>query len=285
MTILTTDTTPGVSWGAILAGAVAAAALSFVLLILGFGLGLSVVSPWDGRGATAAAIGITGILWITFTQIAASGLGGYLAGRLRIRWYNVHSDEVFFRDTAHGLVTWAVATLLAAAVFTGSLATVISGGAKATASIVGGATEVAGSMAEGNNVDGSQITDYFVDSLLRPAENASTTMSAADNEVRTSELTTILARSLPEVELSAQDSEYLARVVARDTGLTTQQAQARVNEVTTDLREAVTTAQAAADEARKATAYTAGWMFIALLCGAFFASWMATFGGRLRDQI
>lgn len=284
MTILTTDTTPGVSWGAILAGAVAAAALSFVLLILGFGLGLSIVSPWDGRGASAAAIGITGILWITFTQIAASGLGGYLAGRLRFRWYNVHSDEVFFRDTAHGLVTWAVATLLAAAVFTGSLATVISGGAKATASIIGGATEAAGSMAEGSDVNGPQITDYFVDSLLRPAANSTNTLSAADSEVRARELTTIFVRSLPEVELSTQDSEYLARVVARDTGLTTQQAQARVNEVTTGLREAVTSAQAAADEARAATAYTAAWMFISLLCGAFFASWMATFGGRLRDQ-
>lgn len=285
MNTLTTDTTPGVSWGAILAGAVAASALSFLLLILGFGLGLSMVSPWDGEGANVAALGITGILWITFTQIASSGLGGYLVGRLRFRWYSVHSDEVFFRDTAHGLVTWAVATLLATVVFTGSLATVVSGGAKATASIVGGATQAAGSMTEGVDVNGSQITDYFVDSLMRPAANSSTSLSAEDSEVRAGELTRILMRSLPEVQLSTQDSEYLARVVARDTGLSTQQAQARVNEVTSNLREAVVTAQAAVDEAREATAYAAGWMFISLLCGAFFASWMATFGGRLRDQI
>ena len=138
MNTITTDATTSVSWGAILAGAVAAAALSFVLLILGFGLGLSIVSPWDGRGVSAAAIGVTGILWITFTQIAASGLGGYLVGRLRTRWTDVQADEVYFRDTAHGLVTWSIATLLAAVVFTGSLATVVSGGAKAGTSILGG---------------------------------------------------------------------------------------------------------------------------------------------------
>ena len=73
----------GVSWGAILAGAAAAAALSLILLILGTGLGLSSVSPWAGQGASAIAFGLTTIAWLTFTQLAASGMGGYLAGRLR----------------------------------------------------------------------------------------------------------------------------------------------------------------------------------------------------------
>lgn len=285
MTIITQDSNNGVSWGAILAGAVAAAALSFALLILGFGLGLSIVSPWDGQGASAAAIGITGILWITFTQIAASGLGGYLVGRLRTKWNDVNTDEVYFRDTAHGLVTWAVATLLAVAVFTSSLASVVTGGAQAGASIVGGSSRLASTMAQGTEVDWSQVTEYFTDSLLRPASNVSSNVSPEDAEARGRELATILIRSLPEVQLSTEDSEYLARVVTQNTGLSPQQAQARVNEVTSGLREAVTSAQEAVDEARAATAYTAGWMFIALLCGAFFASWMATIGGRLRDQL
>lgn len=284
MNNITTDTTAGVSWGAILAGAVAAAALSFVLLILGFGLGLSIVSPWDGQGVSAAAIGLTGIVWITLTQIAASGLGGYLVGRLRNRWLDIHADEVYFRDTAHGLVTWSVATMLAAVVFTGSLGTVITGGAKAGESVVGGATQAVGSMADTVDGNGTKIANYFVDTLLRPAADSGSTLSADEAEVRGNELSTILMRSLPEVELSTQDSAYLAQVVARDTGLSAQQAQARVSEVTAGLREAVASAQEAVDEAREGAAYTAAWMFISLLCGAFFASWMATFGGRIRDQ-
>src|ERR1700709_540767 len=100
-----------VSWAAIFVGAAAAAALSLVLVILGFGLGLSSVSPWSNVGATAGTIGIATILWITFTQFAASGVGGYLAGRLRIKWAALHTDEVYFRDTAHGFMAWAAASL------------------------------------------------------------------------------------------------------------------------------------------------------------------------------
>src|SRR5476649_1162224 len=94
--------TAAVSWGAIIAGGVGAAALSLILLILGMGLGLSSVSPWTDRGVTATTFGVSTILWLTFTQLAASGMGGYLAGRLRSAWLDVHTDEVYFRDTAHG---------------------------------------------------------------------------------------------------------------------------------------------------------------------------------------
>lgn len=97
-------TTSGVSWSAIFAGASTAAALSLILLILGVGLGFSAISPWSNSGVSATAIGISTILWLAFTQIAASGLGGYLSGRLRIRWLTVHTDEVYFRDTAHGFL-------------------------------------------------------------------------------------------------------------------------------------------------------------------------------------
>jgi hypothetical protein len=86
-----------VSWGAILAGAAAAAALSLILLLLGTGLGLSSASPWANQGAGATTLGVSTILWLTFTQLVASGMGGYLAGRLRTRWISVHTDEVYFR--------------------------------------------------------------------------------------------------------------------------------------------------------------------------------------------
>src|SRR6185312_8668571 len=112
---LATNGGSGVSWSAIFAGAAAAASLSYILIILGFGLGLSSVSPWTNTGAAATTIGVATIIWLTFTQIVASGMGGYLAGRLRIKWASVHTDEVYFRDTAHGFLSWAVASLVVAA--------------------------------------------------------------------------------------------------------------------------------------------------------------------------
>jgi hypothetical protein len=114
----------GVSWGAILAGAAAAAALSFILLILGVGLGLSSISPYQYN---ATPLGTASIAWIAFTQLAAAGIGGYMAGRLRVKWASIHTDEVYFRDTAHGLLAWAVATLVTVAVLAGGARAVLSG--------------------------------------------------------------------------------------------------------------------------------------------------------------
>ena len=98
----TPETASAVSWGAIAAGAAAAAALSLILLLLGVGLGLSSVSPWAGAGVSTAGFGVSTIVWLTLTQLLASAVGGYLAGRLRTRSIAAATDEVYFRDTAHG---------------------------------------------------------------------------------------------------------------------------------------------------------------------------------------
>jgi hypothetical protein len=270
-----------VSWGAILAGATCAATLSFVLLILGFGLGLSAISPWANAGFDATTIGISSIVWVAFTQIAASGLGGYLAGRLRVKWVGVHSDEVYFRDTAHGLTSWAVATLFAAALLTSAVSGILSGGVKA------GAASAAGSLVETITDISDQQTNYFVDSLLRSAQGVGDNQRA-DDDVR-NELSTIVFRDLIDGELSAEDSRYAAQIVANYTGLTQQQAQSRVTTIVSAAQETATEAQQqaldAVDAARESAAYSALWMFVALLCGAFFASFMATFGGRQRDSV
>ncbi|MBU2411037.1 MAG: hypothetical protein KKC79_20600, partial [Gammaproteobacteria bacterium] len=134
MDVLHDNAGSGVSWGSIFAGAVGAAALSLILLLLGTGLGFSSVSPWAGDGASAKAIGWSAIAWLTFTQIAASGLGGYLAGRLRSKWAGLHTDEVYFRDTAHGFLAWGVATLVTAAMLTSAIGSIVGAGAKAGAS-------------------------------------------------------------------------------------------------------------------------------------------------------
>ncbi|STR23831.1 Uncharacterised protein [Janthinobacterium lividum] len=294
---------PGVSWGAVLAGAAAAAALSFILLILGVGLGLSSVSPWSFN---ATAIGVSTIAWLAFMQLAASGIGGYMAGRLRVKWSAIHTDEVHFRDTAHGLLAWAVATLITVAVMAGGTRAVLSGAidagsgvaaAVAPAAAAGaGATGAAGANAgEGG---GANPLDYFSDMLLRapaaPATAAATTgtlavptvnAGTADQRVETGR---IFATSLSTGSLAADDRAYLGQVVASRTGLTQAEAEARVDAVygraAKAAADAKARAQQAADTARKAGAHTALWMFVALLLGAFVASLAATFGGRQRDH-
>jgi len=277
------DHNPGVSWGAILAGAACAAALSFILLILGFGLGLSAVSPWSNTGASLAAIGVSSILWVTFTQIAASGMGGYLAGRLRVRWSNVHSDEVYFRDTAHGLITWAVATLAAAVLLASTLTTVLGGGLQAGAAVGGevmeGASDTVSSLA-------SESDDYFTDALFRSPQGQRT--EAVEQGTR-AEIATIFVRSLSRGEINPGDTQYVSSVISRHTGLSQREAEDRLTQIFEQARQSAQdleeSAREAADVARKTASYSALWMFIALLTGAFFASLMATFGGRQRDSL
>jgi len=271
----------GVSWGAILAGASCAASLSFLLLVLGFGLGLSAVSPWTDAGASLAVIGISSVLWVSFTQIAASGLGGYIAGRLRVRWDGVHNDEVYFRDTAHGLVTWAISTMLAATLFASTLGNILGGGVSAGAQLGGSAVEAVASGAA------SVGDSYFSDALLRRSAN-NNQPDSVDQEVR-SELSTILMRSLAEGELRDDDAQYLATVVSRYTGVSPNEASTRVSQIYQRAQQAAAEVEAeareAADTARKSAAVTALWMVVALLCGAFTASLMATWGGRQRDAL
>jgi len=117
-----------VSWGSILAGATAAAALALILAMLGAGLGLSAVSPWAYTGVSAKTIGISAIVWLILTQIFVSGLGGYLAGRLRTRWVAINADEVYFRDTAHGFLAWAVSAIITAALLSSAIGSIASTG-------------------------------------------------------------------------------------------------------------------------------------------------------------
>jgi hypothetical protein len=113
---------------AVIAGAFVAAALWLILLALGTGLGLSSVSPWSNVGASASTINSAAIVWLIIIEIVASAMGGYLAGRLRTRWATIHTDEVYFRDTAHGFLVWAVGLVITAS-FLASAATSMVGSA------------------------------------------------------------------------------------------------------------------------------------------------------------
>jgi hypothetical protein len=279
------STLSGVSWGAIFAGAAAAAALSLILVLLGFGLGFSAVSPWANEGVSAKGLGISTIVWLAVTQIIASGAGGYIAGRLRVKWAYMHGDEVYFRDTAHGFLAWCVATLVTATLVAGSVSSLVSGGVQAGAQVAGGAasamTQVAGTAAANTNSD---QYGYYIDSLFRDDRPAAVSDDAARGTV-----TRIFVRSLSDGQLAPEDRTYLAQLVAQRTNLTQADAERRVDEVYARTQKAVAdaklAAQQAADTAAKVAAWTTLWMFVALLAGAFFASFAATFGGRRRDAV
>jgi hypothetical protein len=251
----------GVSWGAVFAGAFAAAGLSLALVALGTGIGFSAVSPWANAGASASAIGWTAIGWLVLMQIIASAVGGYLAGRLRTKWVNVHTHEVYFRDTAHGFLVWAVSLVVTGAFLTSAAASMIGGAERA------GASAVAATQGQ------SRPNGYLVDTLLR----TSPSRPDQDTAVR-GEVTLILANALREGSIPPADRAYLAQVVAEKTGTSQADAQRRVDD-------AYARAVQTADTARKAIAHSMYWTFLALLIGAFVATFAATIGGKQRDRV
>ena len=288
-----------VSWGAILAGAAGAAALSLILLVLGVGLGLSAVSPWAQTGASAKTFGVSTILWFTFTQLVASAMGGYLAGRLRTKWASVPSDEVYFRDTAHGFLAWAIASLATAALLTSVIGTIVGGGVQAGASVVGGVASTAAVATAGTAISGTAIESksdgasgpmaYFVDSLFRRDSGGPAPLPSDANAPAplSAEVTRILMNTIRAGTLPAADARYVGQLVAQRTGMAQSDAEKRVTDTYARMQASLHGAQAsakdAADSARKASAYGALWLFISLLAGAFVASLSATWGGRMRD--
>jgi len=290
-----------VSWPAVFAGAAGAAALSLILLILGTGLGLASVSPWVQQGIGAATFGVSTILWISFTQLVASGMGGYLAGRLRTRWVGTQADEVYFRDTAHGFLAWAVATLATATLLTSVIGAIVGAGVNAGATVAAGGASAAGAAVAqvadqaGGEKNGEGELNYFVGTLFRPdaaAASASGTsgvlMVNPSPAAIAAEASGIFLTAMKNGALAPEDASYLGQQVALRTGLGAQDAQKRVTDTFARMqikaREAETAAREAADKARKATAYGSLWLFVSLLIGAFFASLAATFGGRQRDR-
>jgi hypothetical protein len=258
----------GVSWSAVIAGGFVAAALALILLALGTGLGLSSVSFWSNTGASASSIGKAAIAWLILMEIMSSSMGGWLAGRLRTKWASIHTDEVYFRDTAHGFLAWCVALVVSAA-FLGSAATSMVGSSMSSGDRPGA---VMSSQSEGSEFAPDA---YFVDSLFR--SNRGKSENGSDVSTRR-EAGIILTTALQHGELSPSDKTYLAGIVANDTGLSQSDADNRVANV-------FASAKQAAETARKATAHALLWIFLALLIGAFCASFSATIGGRQRDRV
>jgi len=269
-----------VSWAAIIAGAIAAIAVMVILLVLGTGVGLSIVSPWYGAGASAITFGVSAVVWSVGVQWISSGIGGFLAGRLRTKWVRLHTHEVFFRDTAHGFVAWSLATVAGALVFVSVTASGVSGVAKGTSDVVAAAASRAAQagVQNGRAGDGSA---YFVDTMFRSANSAD-----SDKRDLRAEATRILGRSIEDgrIVLSPADKAYMAQMVAARTDLTQPEAEQRVDTVVDQLNDAEQKVRQAADVARKRAAQLSIVTALSMLIGAFVASAAAALGGRIRDE-
>lgn len=253
---------PGVSWAAVLAGAVASLALTLVLLSFGVGMGFSVVSPWSSSGVSATTFKIgTGLYFIVMAMIS-SAIGGYLAGRLRTKWVGVQPTEVHFRDTAHGFLAWAVASILGAMLM-----------AAPASSLVGG-TLARATPGAANATQSSPMNGY-VDRLLR-SDNPSAEGQQGTSDTH-GEIVRLLTTSFHDRSgLSPADRSYVDKVVSARTGLSQADAEKRVSDVVIQVKTDL-------DEARKAAMQTAIWLTLSLFIGAFSASLAATEGGGLRD--
>ena len=283
----TESSTTAVSWGPIIAGAFAASTLTFILMLLGSGLGLSMVSPWSGSGASITTFAVSTAIWLVIVQWLSSGVGGYLAGRLRTKWVGIHTDEVYFRDTAHGFLAWALATLLVVGVLGSALSAALGTGVQAVSSVASGAAmgASAGASANAGSATADNATSYLVDSLFRPADPSK--LAAANPEsdaAAVGQASRILVASAAAGEISADDKTYLSQLVAARTGLSEADAKARVDAMVAKVEEAKVKAKQAADTARKASATFALLGALSLVIGAFIASAAAAIGGRQRDE-
>ena len=158
----------GVSWSAVIAGALTAIAVSFIVISLGSGVGMELVSPYSySSSASASTMTVIGAVWLVFAQAVGFATGGYVAGRIRRSPAPLHTDEVKFRDGANGLVVWAIGVVITFFVLVTVVGKIGSVTGSAAAGIGSTAVGLAGATSQSPSVD------YFSDTLLRPnAQNA-----------------------------------------------------------------------------------------------------------------
>ncbi len=247
-TTVNTEGTAYVDWPAVIAGAVMASAISFVLFAFGTGIGLSITSPYPPESVSAATFAIVLSLWILVVTIVSFLAGGYFTGLL-IRRYATGEHEREMRDGMHGALAWALGVILGASLTALTVAVAAKPGSEATAT-------------------------YFADVLLRSDNPA--TVAPAETESRRNEVTRIFMRN-PTGDVSPDDRAYLSKLVMHQSGIPEPEAKARVDTV-------VGRAQAAAEKARKFALLLAFAIAATLALGFAVAWWAAVQGGEHRDQ-
>lgn len=275
----------GVSWSAVIAGAVTAVAVSSIVIALGSGIGMSVISPYSYSAPSTGTMTVIGALWLVFAQAVGFATGGYVAGRLRRAPTSMHTDEVNFRDGANGLITWAIAVVLTFFV----VAAVVN----KIGSAAGSAAATAATAAFSGAASQPQSMDYFTDMLFRPSPQGGANGAAGVNATgqalmssngandQRNQIDRIMLTALGPNGMSNDDRTYLAQIVAAHTGISQDDAQRRVDDV---INRAKQDATQAAETARKAAAYLSFWTFMSLLFGAASATLGGVLGGDIRDE-
>jgi hypothetical protein len=208
------------------------------------------------------------VVWLVVVQWLSSALGGYVAGRLRTKWVGIHTDESTFRDTAHGMLAWAVATILVAFVMS-----------SAASALVGGAAKTAGAASGQGGEPLAGATAYLTDTLFRSDHPAAPTPPELRGEAGR-----ILLTATTNSGVSDPDKAYVSRLVAATTGVDQATASKRVDDAIAAMQKAEADLRTAADAARKAAAAFVFTMAFSLLIGAFIASVAGALGGRQRDH-
>jgi hypothetical protein len=257
-----------VSWSAIIAGAVAAAATTILMVMVTTGLGFAAVSPYPNSGVSATTFTLLTAAWLIGVHALASSVGGYIAGRLRTRWTGLHTDEVYFRDTAHGFLAWATGILAGALLLGSVLTSAIGTGAQTAANVMGPAAQGMASQQGGDNGSTMMLDRMFRSDRPTPDAN--------DQNAR-AEVGRIMANAVTTGNLPQDDKTYVAQVIANRTGVSQQDAEKRIDD-------AIANAKATAEKARKGAMYASLWSVIALLIGALCASAFAAYAGQLRDD-
>ena len=273
-----------VEWGPIVAGAVSAAAIAFVLLTFGSAIGLSAVSPWPNSGLPVWLVGIIGAVWLLVVQAGSYALGGYLAGRMRAPATSVRTEERQFRDGAHGFFVWALGVTITAVVVALTAGSVARTGAELASGAVEGVAQMAPAAAT-LAADGPSA--YAIDRLLRappaPSGGAQSSTVPADQTL-SAEVGRVFASGLRGDSLAQDDRAYLTQVVAARTGASEAEAQTQVDKAFTLAQDAERAARDAADKARKASAIGAFLIAASLLVSAAASAAGASLGGRHRDE-
>jgi hypothetical protein len=278
--VQTTPPTVTFSWSAAIAGTLAAIAVSFIIISLGSGIGLSVASPY--RGPSVTTITVLGAVWLVMAQGFGFACGGFLSPRLRARFSDdIVLEDTKFRDGAQGFLVWALGVVITAIILASASSSAVGTAANATA----GTAVATAALSNPQNPQGEVSSDpvgYFVDLLFRPASaggaaNARQASAQPLSPEARAEVTRIVARAVANGGLSEGDRTYLAQLVAQHPGIS--QDDARNTDVKNQARETE-----AADKAAKASAYFSFWMFMSLLFGAAAATLAGVLGGELRDD-
>jgi hypothetical protein len=249
-----------VDWAAVLAGAFIACAIFVVLTTFGSAIGLTLTSPYPGSGFSGkVATWVTGI-WELWVAVSAFAVGGYLAGRLRQRAHDATEHESDVRDSAHGLLVWALAALLGTWIVSMTardIAHSVNGGG-------GDRTPIAGK---------ADPARYAADAMLRTDKP---TPGGYDEPLH-KEVASVLAAYATGVGITQDDAAYLTRVTAAHSGISEGDAQQRVTTAVRQVRDN-------ANRARRTAVMVAFLTAVSLAVGAAAAWAAAGLGGRHRDE-